>query len=77
MCEELPPERREVEGKGEGEALVGWWDWGVVKGEKDDMAERGVPSTADKGVSRVAILKDKVAEANFAARFLGSSISKT
>ena len=59
MCEDWPPERREVEGKGEGEAFVGRWDCGVVKGEKDDMAECGVPWSVEMGVSRVDIARTR------------------
>jgi hypothetical protein len=55
MCEDWPPERRVVEGKAEGEALAGRWDWGVVKAEREVIAERGVPSAAERGVSRVDI----------------------
>jgi hypothetical protein len=55
MCEDWPPERRVVEGKGGGEAFAGRWDWGVVKAEREVVAERGVPSAAERGVSRVDI----------------------
>jgi hypothetical protein len=44
-----------VEGKGAGEAFAGRWDWGVVKAEREVVAERGVPSAAERGVSRVDI----------------------
>ena len=44
-----------VEGKGEGETLAGRWDLGVVKAERGVMADKGVPSMAETGVSRADI----------------------